>query len=243
MAQEDSFHIYPIAESAITIEYGKEISIPAHQELLQLQQVFHQDQFCGFLDTSITYNSLTVFFNPARLFSEGQRSPLAFVHEEIRKRLTVNSGDNRTPLPDATRHLIPVCYEDIMAPDLQAVASYHQTNPESIIEAHCSKDWYVFMIGFNPGFAYMGLLPDSLAMPRKATPALQVPAGSVGIAGQQTGIYPNTSPGGWQIIGRIPLSVFNPSDQNSCLFKPGDSVRFTPIDSNTFQYLNQHENP
>ncbi|MBL7768852.1 MAG: 5-oxoprolinase subunit PxpB [Flavipsychrobacter sp.] len=243
MAQEDSFHIYPIAESAITIEYGKGVSIQAHQKLLQLQQIFHLDQFHGFLDTTITYNSLTVFFNPAQLFSEGQHSPLAFVHEEILSRLPLTSGHNKIPLAEAGNHLIPVCYEGQMAPDLEVVAGFHHTEPASIIEAHCSQDWYVFMIGFNPGFAYMGLLPDSLATPRKASPALKVPAGSVGIAGQQTGIYPNSSPGGWQIIGRTPLSVFNRSDQNPCLFKPGDRVRFTPIDSPTFLYLNQHENP
>ena len=242
MVHEDPFHIYPIAESAITIEYGKEISISVHQELLRIQKDFHKHSFIGFRDTTITYNSLTVFFDPPELYREGQYTPLAFVLQEIQTRLTTHNYMQETAEQEATRHLIPVCYEIAMGPDLQAVAAFHNTSPEQLIEAHCAQDWYVFMIGFNPGFAYMGLLPDTLAMPRKATPALQVPAGSVGIAGRQTGIYPNNSPGGWQIIGRTPLSVFNLSEAQPSLFKAGDTVRFTQIDSATFQYLNQHAN-
>ncbi|KYP15773.1 5-oxoprolinase subunit PxpB [Flavihumibacter sp. CACIAM 22H1] len=243
MANEESFHIYPIAESAITIEYGKEPAIAANQVLLRFQQSFHSVPFTGFTDTSITYNSLTVFFDPGHIFAKGQPSPLAFVTDLIRKRIRSFSGsDLQTPIP-GNHHLIPVCYEAAMAPDLPAVAAFHQTSSDAIIQAHCAEDWYVFMIGFNPGFSYMGILPDTLAMPRKQRPALQVAAGSVGIAGKQTGIYPNTSPGGWQIIGRTPLLVFDLREAEPCLFKAGDTVRFTRIDLATFQYLNQHASP
>ncbi|WP_290798433.1 5-oxoprolinase subunit PxpB [Flavihumibacter sp. UBA7668] len=242
MANDDHFHIYPIAESAITIEYGKEIAIEANQVLLRLQQRFHTSPFSGFIDTSITYNSLSVFFDPRQLFSEGQPSPLAFVLNRIKQNLKDFSQIAQEPFK-GTHHLVPVCYEGPLAPDLDAVAGFHKTDPDSIVHAHCAQDWYVFMIGFNPGFSYMGILPDTLAMPRKSSPALQVPAGSVGIAGKQTGIYPNSSPAGWQIIGRTPLLVFNTKESEPCLFKAGDTVRFTRIDLETFQYLNQHANP
>ena len=243
MAREDPFHIYPIAESAITIEYGKAVNIESHRELLQLQSLLWENDFEGFLDTTITYNSLTVFFDPQQIYlTQGQLSPLAFVHSWIKEQLLMfllNPGSIRI---NSTHHLVPVCYEADLAPDLPAVAEFHQLKTASIIELHCSQDWYVFMIGFNPGFAYMGLLPDTLGMPRKSTPVIRVPAGSVGIAGNQTGIYPNSSPGGWQIIGRTPLKIFNPTEEQPAFFKAGDTVRFTPIDYTTFQYLNQHEN-
>lgn len=192
MTKEDPFHIYPIAESAITIEYGKEIAIEANQVLLRLQQRFHTSPFPGFTDTSITYNSLSVFFDPGQIFAEGQPSPLAFVLQRIKKTLKDFSQIVQQPF-QGTHHLVPVCYEGLLAPDLDAVASFHKTDPDSIVQAHCAQDWYVFMIGFNPGFSYMGILPDALAMPRKTSPVLQVPAGSIGIAGKQTGIYPNSS--------------------------------------------------
>ncbi len=243
LTKEDPFHIYPIAESAITIEYGKEIAIEANQVLLRLQQRFHASPFPGFIDTSITYNSLSVFFDPRQLFSEGQPSPLAFVLNRIRQTLKDFSQIVQQQPFQGTHHLVPVCYDGPLAPDLTTVASFHNSDPDSIIQAHCAQDWYVFMIGFNPGFSYMGILPDTLAMPRKTSPAIQVAAGSVGIAGKQTGIYPNSSPGGWQIIGRTPLLVFNPKEPEPCLFKAGDTVRFTRIDFPTFQYLNQHANP
>lgn len=242
MIQEDPFHIYPIAESAITIEYGKEIAVSANQQLLKLQQHLHKHPFPGFTDTSITYNTLTVFFDPRSLFSQGQQSPLAFVLEQLEGLLTYHTNQPNNSPVGGQHHLIPVCYDSVMAPDLDALARFHQTDPETIITAHCAQNWYVFMIGFNPGFSYMGILPETLAMPRKSSPAQKVAGGSVGIAGRQTGIYPNDSPGGWQIIGRTPQKVFSAEEETPCLLQAGDTVRFTRIDLETFRYLNQYAN-
>jgi len=242
LIQEGIFHIYPIAESAITIECGKEIAVSNHRRLLQLQKQLQIQAFSGFTDTSITYNTLTVFFDPRRLITNGQHSPLAFVLKELQTLVRGFGHQPDTQIPPGKHHLIPVCYDPALAPDLLTVAAYHKTSPDAIIEAHTGQDWYVFMIGFNPGFPYMGVLPPTLAMPRKSTPAAKVAAGSVGIAGTQTGIYPNDSPGGWQIIGRTPLKIFSPEDPSPVLFSAGDTVRFTPIDSDTFSYLNQYAN-
>src|SRR5690606_19883520 len=138
------------------------VNIESHRELLQLQSLLWENDFEGFLDTTITYNSLTVFFDPQQIYlTQGQLSPLAFVHSWIKEQLgmfLLNPGSIRI---NSTHHLVPVCYEADLAPDLTAVAEFHQTKTASIIELHCGQDWYVYMIGFNPGFAYMGLLPDT----------------------------------------------------------------------------------
>lgn len=243
LKRDDDFHITPIAESAITIRYGPDMDIAANKTLLALQSSFRNNPFIGFIDTSITFNSLTVFFQPRQLIAEGQLKPLAFAIQAITDIVQqFKSASPQQPDLHSTHHLIPVCYDERLAPDLAAVATYHKTSPEAIITAHTSQDWYVFMVGFQPGFTYMGVLPPSLAMPRKPTPAVRVEPGAVGIAGKQTGIYPHASPGGWQLIGRTPLKVFNPAEASPCLLKAGDTVRFSPIDFSTFQYLNQHAN-
>ena len=114
-------------------------------------------------------------------------------------------------------------------PDLPWVSRYHQISPEAVVRLHTKTTYHVYMIGFIPGFPYMGELPKNLETPRKKTPRTAVPRGSVGLAQQQTGIYPAQSPGGWQIIGRTPLQLFNPLKNPPTLLQMGDQVRFYPI--------------
>ncbi|MCG9755281.1 5-oxoprolinase subunit PxpB [Shewanella insulae] len=125
---------------------------------------------------------------------------------------------------------IPVSYGGEAGPDLHAVAKYHNLSPEEVIKRHCEASYQVFFIGFQPGFAYLDGLPERLHTPRLATPRLTIPAGSVGIGGEQTGIYPLASPGGWQIIGRTQLALFDASRNPPCLLKPGDRVRFIAVE-------------
>jgi KipI family sensor histidine kinase inhibitor len=133
--------------------------------------------------------------------------------------------------PDAVGrvHEVPVVYGDSDGPDLDAVAAHACCSPEAVIQRHASRTYRVFMLGFLPGFAYMGSVDDTIAVPRKPTPRLRVPAGSVGIAGQQTGVYPLDAPGGWHIIGRAGVTPFEPERVPPSLFTPGDEVRFVPV--------------
>lgn len=132
---------------------------------------------------------------------------------------------------------IPVCYDDEYGLDLNEMAQYHQTTKEEIIRIHTGNLYHVFMMGFSPGFPYMGILPDSIATPRKNQPRLKVPAGSVGIAGNQTGIYPSESPGGWNIIGRTPLKLFDKEKSQPFLLNTGDTIKFIPISKKQFEEL------
>ncbi|MFU0869661.1 5-oxoprolinase subunit PxpB [Kluyvera sichuanensis] len=130
--------------------------------------------------------------------------------------------------PDSRAIDIPVIYGGEQGPDLTEVARLSGFPPKQVVELHASVDYVVWFLGFQPGFPYLGGLPASLAMPRRAEPRLKVPAGSVGIGGQQTGIYPLSTPGGWQLIGRTSLPLFSPNREEPILLRPGDTVRFVP---------------
>lgn len=136
--------------------------------------------------------------------------------------------ESEAVIPTPRRIEIPVVYGGVAGPDLDAVARQNDLTPAQVVTLHSSAEYTVYFLGFQPGFAYLGGLPDILATPRRAEPRLEVAAGSVGIGGSQTGIYPLATPGGWQIIGRTPLSLFNPDNASPTLLLPGDSVRFVP---------------
>jgi inhibitor of KinA len=142
--------------------------------------------------------------------------------------------------PASTRIIdIPVCYEAPFAPDLPAFALGAGLSIEEVIQVHSAGTYFVHMLGFSPGFMYLGGLPPKLHCPRKATPATRVPAGSVAIGGEQTGIYPQSTPGGWHIIGRTPLMLFNATRQPPNLVNALDSVRFMPITAEQFEQLSR----
>jgi inhibitor of KinA len=130
---------------------------------------------------------------------------------------------------------VPVCYESPHAPDLATAAELKGLSTEAFIRIHSSVSYRVYMLGFLPGFAYMGEVDESIVLPRKDTPRTVVPKGSVGIAGKQTGIYPTGSPGGWQLIGRTPIRLFDPEAANPAFFQPGDIVRFYSITADEFE--------
>jgi inhibitor of KinA len=133
--------------------------------------------------------------------------------------------------------MIPVCYGEELGPDLLDVAERAGLAPSDVITLHASVTYRVYMVGFSPGFPYMGMVPDRIAAPRLPTPRRQVAAGSVGMAGNQTGIYPQPSPGGWRIIGRTPVRLFDLRRPKPCLINAGDQVQFVPIDMEEFSNL------
>jgi KipI family sensor histidine kinase inhibitor len=216
------FALLPLGDAAVTVEFGREISAGVNEGALGFAQAVRIQHWEGVLDIVPAYASVTIHVDPLRL-------PVSILSERLRDLVfdatTVSSG--RT-------HRIPVLYGGEWGPDLGDVAAFARLSPAETIELHYSPLYRVYMLGFSPGFPYMGLVPASIAMPRLATPRTVVPAGSVGIAESQTAVYPTATPGGWRIIGRTPVSLFQPQSSSPFLLSPGDWVQFHPIDAKEF---------
>lgn len=226
--------IYPLNEHAITIELGDEISEAIHRRVVALRDEILKKSFAGLLDIVTAYTTVTIFFDPELVSSLPYDGKTPFNKVEMFLRERLDHLKENTSLSSETVITIPVCYDVEYGFDLEWVASHHQTSPEEIIRRHTSETFTVFMIGFTPGFPYMGILPPYLESPRKQNPRIQVPAGSIGLAGKQTGIYPFATPGGWQIIGRTPLKLFEATSSTPSLLKPGDRIRFEAISKDQF---------
>lgn len=208
-----------IGDRSLLVEFGNEIHVRAHERVRRLFLAVKQASLKTILDAVPGYCSLLLIFDP-----------LTTTPNQIRKTIDELFLDlDEFELPEPANIEIPVVYGDEYGPDLRWVASYHKTTPENIIERHTQTSYRVYMIGFIPGFPYMGELPENLETPRKKTPRTAVPRGSVGLARKQTGIYPAQSPGGWQIIGWSPLKLFDPLKNPPSLLEMGDRVRFFRI--------------
>jgi len=170
--------------------------------------------------------------------------PLVISFKDLTQGLKkIEQGLSYTKAPEHRRIEIPTLYGGDYGPDLDFVASHHELTPEEVVRVHSSQDYLVYMLGFTPGFPYLGGNLEEIAAPRLQTPRIKVPAGSVGIGENQTGIYPIESPGGWQIIGRTPLKLFNPLRPPYFLLASGDMVRFIPINEKQYMDLWEHESP
>ncbi len=176
------------------------------------------------------YSSLTLFYDPRRCSCEELVRRIESVWSEIRE---VESEKLFKP----QRFRIPVLYGGEYGPDLQSVAELTGLSPEEVVEIHSSRPYVCYMLGFTPGFVYLGDVDERIAVPRLPTPRTRIPAGSVGIAGKQTGVYGVESPGGWRLIGRTPLKMFDPSREPPIPIRPGDVVEFYPIDEDEFRKL------
>ena len=174
------------------------------------------------------YQTITIVFDVTGYYQSEKMEPLLFFKKELPS--FIEKENAKPPVDEKTTLLqIPVCYDPQFGIDLAALAAYTKQSIETIIELHHREIYTVYCIGFMPGFAYMGKVPEAIQMPRHATPRPKVFSGSVGIAGPQTGIYPMDSPGGWQIIGKTPLPIFDPHPSKLALLKTGDQVQFYPI--------------
>jgi KipI family sensor histidine kinase inhibitor len=185
----------------------------------------HAETIEGILESVPTYRSLLILYDPLILPVETLKKKLERIEKELQQ----------TPLPEARVTRIPVLYGDLYGPDLEGVANTHGISQEEVIRLHCSQPYHIYMIGFMPGFPYMGELPEALVTPRLKTPRLTVPAGSVAIAQRQTGIYSMESPGGWHLLGRTPAKLFNPVKNPPALLRMGDLVQFYPISEKEYK--------
>ena len=187
----------------------------------------------GVRDVVEAYAAVTVHLDPSRADSKAVANLMTRLVEEVR------AGDASTA--SGREHHLPVCYGGAHGPDLAGVARFGRCTESEVIARHRRTAYRVYMLGFQPGFAYLGAVDPSIAAPRHATPRIRVPARSVGIAGRQTGIYPAVSPGGWQLIGRTPLTLFDLDRAEPFLLQAGDTIRFEPIDQATYERLLERE--
>jgi inhibitor of KinA len=217
--------IFSLGDNALTIEFGNEISFKLNDLAINLSRYFEENPFTGLIELVPAYASLTIFYDSFAVRKNFLEHKTAF---DAVKHLAENALLNLDKTPQISECLIeiPVNFDQESALDLAFIASFHSLTQKEVIEVFTAQTYRVYMLGFLPGFAYMGEVAEKIAAPRKQTPRLKVPQGSVGIAGRQTGIYPLESPGGWQIIGRTDFELFTPNAENPCALQAGDSVKF-----------------
>ncbi len=227
--------VYPLSENTITLQFGTSISADILSQVTKVNQLIQEKPFLGFITTVPAYSTLTVYYDPLQLF----KSKLDGLHgfqKLSNYLLSLPVPDYQSAETNKPPVIIPIYYGGDHGPDLDEVATMHNMSDDAVINLHSAATYTVYMIGFVPGFAYLGGMDKALASPRKATPRTAVPAGSVGIAGEQTGVYPLQTPGGWQIIGRTPLSMFDVTRNQPSLLKAGDLVKFEAITESEFKY-------
>ena len=225
-----TFAVLPIGDSAVTVEFEERIDVEINQRALALADRIDRAALPGVREVVPTYRSATVYFDPLR-------TDVA----QLMGRLQVEACQTEPTIQSEPRLIrVPVCYGGAFGPDLETVAVHAAMSHTQVIECHSSRTYRVFMLGFVPGFAYMAAVDPRIAMPRRQTPRVRVAAGSIGIAGVQTGIYPLDTPGGWHVIGRTPVKLFDSVRSEPFLLASGDSVRFYPIEPADYDRVDEH---
>ncbi|MGH2898773.1 MAG: 5-oxoprolinase subunit PxpB, partial [Solirubrobacteraceae bacterium] len=221
-----------LGDRAVTITLGDSIDEPTHRLVRAVTAAIDARRPRGVTEQVPAFASVTVHYDPGSVAGDPTRSPYARVVEALEQLLGGLRVDD-VPPPRVVE--IPVCYGGELGPDLEDIARRHALTADDVVEIHTAGDYLVYMVGFMPGFAYLGGLSDRIATPRRASPRTAVPAGTVGIGGNQTGVYPLESPGGWNLIGRTPLRIFDLSRDEHSLLKAGDRVRFRSISLSEFR--------
>lgn len=227
--------IYPVSENALTVCFGSELDRAINEKVFRLYNHLHKQPNTFWRDLIPAYATLTVVYDVSEIRRYSQ-SALKWVKEKL-----VHEIDqcNETAVAAGRKLSIPVCYDLDFGLDLKTMSKTKKLSIDQVIDLHTAQTYRVFMLGFLPGFAYMGIVDDKIAAPRLSTPRKHVIAGSVGIAGHQTGIYPLDSPGGWNIIGRTPVKLFDSHNENPVLFQPGDEVKFYSVSKEAFHSFDQ----
>ncbi|MFR0597105.1 5-oxoprolinase subunit PxpB [Limosilactobacillus mucosae] len=221
-----SYQIIPVGDQALAIEFANRIDPVVNRHLQQIGRYILKQHLSAVKTIIPAYRTLTVTFDGSQTSFEELKDQLKPLIEQSMS----------APLPPSKTWLIPVCYGGKHGPDLDDVARFAGLSAEEVVNEHVSKAYLIYFLGFLPGFAYMGSVDRKIAMPRLEQPRLAIPAGSVGIAGKQTGFYPVASPGGWRIIGQTPLKLYDEKNPAS-FYHAGDSVKFFAVDEDEFQKI------
>ncbi len=233
MSFQTPYTIFPLGDAALTIDFGNQLDEKINEQVLCLFHWLKAHPPGGVTDLVPAYSTLTVHYDvPAVVHNHSYATAyetMAFYISKAIAGMTFTAATSKTVR-------VPVCYTGDFAPDLQAVAAQTNLTVEEVVRLHTARSYKVYMIGFLPGFSYMGTVDQRIAVPRRPQPRFKVEGGSVGIAGLQTGIYPFASPGGWQIIGRTPLRMFYKDKARPVLLAPGDEVLFFSIDEDEFAH-------
>ncbi len=220
----------PFGDNALLIEFGDIISLEVNRKVIALSEALTNAWIQGIEELVPTYRSLLVRYDALKIGYEQLVFRIKDIEKTLKELGTEKVGREIT---------IPVVYGGEYGPDLSYIAQCHGLTEEQVVKIHSGRKYRVYMLGFVAGFPYLGEVADEIATPRLETPRLKVPAGSVGIAEKQTGIYPCEAPGGWRIIGRTPLKLFNPLQQPPTLLKPGDTVKFKPISKGAYTLFSE----
>ena len=214
-------------DKAIVLEFGNEINKELNLLVRKMYYYISKKNIGGIEEIVPTSRSLTIYYNP-------QKVKFADLVQQLKE---LEDSVTEIALPIAYITEIPVLYGGEYGPDLEFVAQHNKLSSKEVINIHTKKEYFIYMLGFLPGFVYLGGMSDKIATPRLEKPRIKVPEGSVGIAAKQTGIYPIESPGGWQIIGRTPVKLYDPKKESPFLLKSGDYVKFYPINQKKFEEI------
>jgi inhibitor of KinA len=214
------------SDQSLLVYFGQQITLDANLRVRKLLHLLESGPIDGVRNLHPAYCSLLIKFDALELNHDNL---VEILHDFLNRLKDVT-------LPEPRSLEIPVCYGGEFGPDLDYVATLHEMSPDEVIRLHSSVTYVVYFLGFAPGYPYLGGLPASLATPRLATPRQQVPAGSIAIGGNQTGVYPLATPGGWRLIGRTPVAMFRPDSDTMSLLTIGDRVRFVPISRSIFAH-------
>ncbi|MBQ8026222.1 MAG: 5-oxoprolinase subunit PxpB [Oscillospiraceae bacterium] len=206
-------------DSSVLIEFGKEISPETNRRIAATVQLIHAQQIEGVVDMIPTYCALLINYDPRVILFD----PLVRRLEKLLE-IEVSAGETKKRVYE-----IPVCYGGKYGPDLDVIARHAGLTEQEVIRIHSSRDYLIYMLGFLPGFTYLGGLDERIHTPRLQTPRVRIEAGSVGIGGSQTGIYPLDSPGGWNLMGMTPVKTYDPEREVPILVKAGEYIRFVPV--------------
>ena len=226
------YAIFPLGDSALLIEAGKIVDAGSQQAIRNIDILLESASPAWMIETVPAFTTVTVIYDAVAItFNEAK--------EEL---MNLLKGVAEVAVPPTRTVEIPVCYGGVHGPDLEFVAKHNGLNADEVIQIHTGESYTIHMIGFAPGFPYLGGMSERIAAPRKETPRVRIPERSVGIAGNQTGVYPISTPGGWQLIGRTPIRLFLPEKDIPCLLRAGDKITFRSISSDEYQALEEKEN-
>ena len=228
----EAMRILTVGDCAVSVEFGQEISLEINHKVMALKMVLEREPIRGIVELIPTYCSLLI-----------QYDPMDLRYGQLRERLeALVTQLDEVEMPPKQVVEIPVAYGGEYGPDLVEVARAHNISEEEVIKLHSEPEYPIYMLGFVAGFPYLGGMNKAIATPRKKSPRLKIEAGSVGIAGEQTGIYSVESPGGWQIIGRTPLKLYDVNRNEPVLLKAGQYIKFKPITKEEFRAMeNEHK--